>query len=214
MRNLVSRFKKFDGEYITDIVEYIREYVEREPSVTISIGCDSIQRRRKTTYAVTIMMYDTDIRNGAHVVFFRESCPKIRDTNDRLDREAMLAYEVAEEIGKLIEPFYKRKDLSDQCRKQYKYHLSKCMGEYSQLASQNEMNVINHIIISDEDRAIDYKLFDIHLDFNPSPGITGKNKSNGAYRRHTPWLKGVGYRVWCKPSAFASTSAADLLLKV
>ena len=117
MQNLNSRFKKFNGDFIPDIIEYLKNYIEREPTATISVGCDSIQRRRRTIYAVTVMLYDTDIKNGAHVVYFRESCPKIRDTNDRLDREAMLAYEVIEELQKGLEPFYTRKDLTIEQRK-------------------------------------------------------------------------------------------------
>jgi predicted RNase H-related nuclease YkuK (DUF458 family) len=34
------------------------------------------------------MLYNTDIKKGAHVVFFRESCAKIRDTQSRLYKEA------------------------------------------------------------------------------------------------------------------------------
>ncbi len=72
-----DRFKKFGGEYIPDIIQYLTDVAEKDPTVTITVGCDSIQARRKTIYAVTVMMYNTDIRNGAHVVFFRENCPKI-----------------------------------------------------------------------------------------------------------------------------------------
>ena len=213
MKNLSSRFKKFNGEFIPDIVEYLRAYIERDPTVTISVGCDSIQKRRKTIYAVTLMLYNTDIRNGAHVVFFRESCVKIRDTNERLDREAMLAYEVAEELNSLIEPFYSRADLNVLNRKAYKFHLAKCMGEYSNIAISDETRIVENITLSDEERNRVYRAVDLHLDFNPSAGLTGRNKSNAAYKKHTPWLRGCNYRVLCKPSAHAATSAADLLLQ-
>ena len=79
-----SRFKRFGGEQIPDIIEHLKQIIEKEPTSTISVGCDSIQVRRRTIYAITVMTYNTDLRNGAHVVFFRESCPKIRDTQERL----------------------------------------------------------------------------------------------------------------------------------
>ena len=79
-----SKFKLFGGEYIPDIVQYIKDYLEVDPNVTITVGCDSIQKRRRTVYAITVMMYNTDLRNGAHVVFFRESCDKIRENQERL----------------------------------------------------------------------------------------------------------------------------------
>lgn len=213
MRTIKDRFKKFGGTFIPDIFEYIREYVERDPTVTISVGCDSIQRRRKTIYAVTIMMYNSDIKNGAHVVFFREACPKIRNTDDRLDREAMLAYEVAEELGENIKSFYSRKDLTLENMRAYKFHTLRCAGEYAHVDGLSEHNVVSNLPISDEEMNAEYKLVDLHLDFNPEPGATGKNKSYPAFKKHTPWLKGVGYRVFVKHSSHAATSAADLLLK-
>ena len=78
-----TKFKRFGGEYIPDIIEYLKSSLEKDPGLTISVGCDSIQKRRKTIYAITIMLYNTDIKRGAHVVFFRESCPKIRETQSR-----------------------------------------------------------------------------------------------------------------------------------
>ncbi len=213
MKNILSRFKKFNGDFIPDIIEYLCDYIKKNPTVTISVGCDSIQKRRRTVYAVTIMLYDMDIRNGAHVVFFRDSCVKIRDTNERLDREAMLVYEVAEELNSLLEPHYNRKDLNLSNRKAYKYHLAKCQGEYSNVSVNDEYKIVENISLSDEDITREYRAIDLHLDFNPSAGITGRNRSNTAYKKHTPWLKGCSYRVWCKPNAHAATTAADLLLQ-
>ena len=79
-----NKFKRFGGEFIPDIVEYLKGCIESDPTVTITVGCDSIQKRKRTIYAITIMLYNTDIRKGAHVVFFRESCPKIRENQERL----------------------------------------------------------------------------------------------------------------------------------
>ena len=73
MRPLRERFKKFGGDFIPDIIQYLKDYININPSVTISVGCDSVQRRRKTIYAVTLMMYNEDYKNGAHLVFFRQN---------------------------------------------------------------------------------------------------------------------------------------------
>ena len=64
-----SKFKSFGGSYIPDIIEYLREYIKNEPSVTITVGADSIQKRKRTIYAITIMLYNTDIKRGEVVVF-------------------------------------------------------------------------------------------------------------------------------------------------
>jgi len=216
--NYKNSFKKFGGELIPDITEYLKGVIEKEPLSTISVGCDSIQARRRTIYAVTIMVYNTDIKRGAHVVFFRESCPKIRETQERLYREAQYLHDVGEYINAELESIgYKRGDLNDLERKKYKYHLQKSAGEYANIALHNEEAVVRNIVLTNEDNHSTQKLIDLHADFNPFESTKyekgHRNKSYVAYKSYTPWLRGLGYRVWCKPLAHAATTGADLLLK-
>jgi predicted RNase H-related nuclease YkuK (DUF458 family) len=207
-----NKFKKFGGEMIPDIIEYLKEIIEREPTSTISVGCDSIQVRRRTIYAVTVMTYNTDLKNGAHVVFFRESCPKIRDTQERLYKEAQYLHDVGTFINDELEKFYIRTDITDIERRKYKYHLLKSAGEFSETLLHNEEGVMNNLTLTDADR-VEVKQIDLHVDFNPFPGSTNRNRSYIAYKSYVPWLRGLGFRVWCKPLSFGATSAADLLLK-
>ncbi len=207
-----DKFKKFGGDYIPDIIEYLKEYIEKEPGITISVGCDSIQVRKRTIYAITVMMHNQDIRNGAHVVFFRESCEKIRDIQARLYKEAEYLNLVSEYINTELEQFYKRTDLTDYERKRYKYHILKSNGEYSHVALHQEESVIRNLTLSDADK-VEFRCIDVHVDFNPFEGDRGhRNKSYIAYRNYVPWLRALGYRVWAKPSSAAASSAADLLL--
>jgi predicted RNase H-related nuclease YkuK (DUF458 family) len=212
-----SKFKLFGGEYIPDIIQYIKDYIELDPNVTITVGCDSIQKRRRTVYAITVMMYNTDLRNGAHVVFFRESCDKIRDNQDRLYKEAQYLNDVGLYLDKELSDFYTRKDLTEIERKKYKFHLAKCNQEYSHVPIHQEEGVVNSIILTHADR-IDFRLVDLHIDFNPSEGTknergVSKNKSYIAYKSYVPWLRGMGFRTWAKPLSHASTTAADLLIQ-
>jgi len=212
-----SRFRKFGGDHIPDIVEYIKNFIDKDPTVTITVGCDSIQKRRKTTFANTIMLYNTDIRNGAHVVFFRESVSKIRDNQERLFREAKYLNDIGTYLDEELSKFYVRKDLTLDEMKRYKYHILRCKGEYSNVICDQEDGIIKNIILTDDDK-VDHRLVDLHVDFNPVEStITGKglhkNKSNDAYKSYVPWLRGMGFRTWAKPLAHAATSAADLLLK-
>ena len=207
-----NRFKKFGGDYIPDIIEYLRDYINNDPGVTISIGCDSIQKRRRTVYAITIMMHNGDLRHGAHVVFFRESCPKIRENQERLYKEAQWVHDVGTYLHDELSSFYQRNDLTDLERRRYKYHLAKCEGEYSHVPNHQEDDVIKNLPLLPADD-VEWKLVDIHVDFNPFEGRSGKNKSYVAYKSFVPWLKGLGFRVWAKPLGFAATSGADLLLK-
>ena len=94
----------------------------------------------------------------------------------------------------------------------------KCSGDYDHIQPSDLDRFINHLSLSDFEKEVDYKLVDIHLDFNPFETTThsrGKtnNKSNVAYKAYVPWLRGMNYRVFCKNIAFAATSAADLLLQ-
>jgi predicted RNase H-related nuclease YkuK (DUF458 family) len=210
-----DRFKLFDGQYIPDIIEYLKIHIEKDPYVTISVGCDSIQKRHRTVYAITIMVYNTDLIKGAHVVFFRESCTKIRDNNERLYKEAQYLHDIATFLDTELIEFYQRKDLTDFERKKYKFHLARCNQEYRYIKPHMEEKVINSFLLNEDDA--NFRLVDIHIDFNPNEGRKNekgvcKNKSYNAYKSYVPWLRGLGFRTWAKPSAHAATSAADLLL--
>jgi predicted RNase H-related nuclease YkuK (DUF458 family) len=212
-----SKFKLFGGEYIPDIVQYIKDYIEVDPNVTITVGCDSIQKRRRTVYAITVMMYNTDLRNGAHVVFFRESCDKIRENQERLYKEAQYLNDVGNYLDTELSTFYTRKDLTELERKKYKYHLARCNHEYSHVPIHQEEGVMNALVLTPADR-MDFRLVDLHVDFNPNEGTknergVSKNKSYIAYKSYVPWLRGMGFRTWAKPLAFGATTAADLLLQ-
>ena len=212
-----SKFKKFGGDYIPDIVQYIKEYLEIDPTATITVGCDSIQKRRRTVYAVTVMMYNTDLKNGAHVVFFRESCDKIRDNQERLYKEAQYLNDVGVYLDKELSEFYTREDLTEIERKRYKYHLARCNHEYSHVPIHQEEGVTNALVLTPADR-MEFRLVDLHVDFNPSEGTKNergisKNKSYVDYKSYVPWLRGMGFRTWAKPLAFGATTAADLLLQ-
>lgn len=213
-----NRFKKFGGDYIPDIIEYLKEYISKDPSVTISVGCDSIQKRKRTIYACTIMLYNTDIRNGAHVVFFRENIEKVRDNFERLHKEAQFCHDISEFLDVELSGFFTRNDLTILERKRYKFHLMRCNGEYDYIPPHQEETFIKNISLSEFEKTNPYKLVDIHVDFNPFEGTVNergisKNKSNLAYRAYVPWLRGMNYRVYAKPLAWGATSAADLLLQ-
>lgn len=213
-----NKYKKFGGDWIPNIIDYLKEKIDANPNITISVGCDSIQKRRSTIYANTIMIYDKDIKNGAHVVFFRETISKLKDNNERLFKESQFAYNVAEFLNNNLSSFYERKDIDDFQRKSYKYHLMLCEGKLNGLNIQDVDRFINNISLTDYEKSRKYKLVDIHLDFNPFESTQNgrhstNNKSNVAYNSYVPWLRGLDYRVFAKPNAFAATGAADLLLQ-
>ena len=208
-----NKFKQFGGQWIPDIIEYLKSKIELNPGITISVGCDSVQKRKRTIYACTIMLYNNDVKNGAHVVFFRENHDKVRDNHERLHKEAQMALDIAEFLNKELEGFYTRTDLTEYERQKYKFHLLRCNGEYAHLQNHDVEGFVRNLTLSEFEKTNPYKLVDIHIDFNPAEGESRKNKSNAAYHAYVPWLRGMNYRVWAKPDGAASTSAADLLLR-
>ena len=217
--NCRNKFKKFGGQRIPDVIEYIKEYIKENPYATISLGCDSVQRRKKTVYAITLMFYSISIKNGAHVIYFRDNINKVRDNFDRLGREADYVLNIGEWINNELEGQYVRMDLSDSEQRRYKFHLAKCNGEFAHVDASNEETVVKNLTLTDADKIrFSGKLIDLHLDFNPFEGSIdkkgyAKNKSNQAYNAYVGGIRGMGYRVFCKPCCPAASSAADLLLK-
>jgi predicted RNase H-related nuclease YkuK (DUF458 family) len=213
--NYRTSFKKFGGEKIPDIIEYLKAYLEKNPNTTISIGVDSIQKKT-TIYAITIVLHDKQMRDGAHVVFFREKLPKIRNNDERLQKEALYAYELSEFLHNELKSFYKRSDLTLYEKKRYKFHLLKCEGKYLDVPVYSEEFVISNLSLTDVELNEEFKLVDIHVDFNPfenTNGRRGRNKSYDSFKANVPWIRGFGFRVFSKPLSYSSSCSADFLLK-
>lgn len=211
-----KKFKKFGGEKIPDIVEYIMEIYERQPNITISIGNDSVQKSRRTMYANTLMIYNKTIKNGAHCVFYRESVPKIYDIFTRLYNEATYMNSLGNWLSnELKSAGYVRKDLDEFQRKAYKFMIQKEEGEHKYVPPHYEEDIIMGLHLNDVEKNFEYREVDLHLDFNPKElSLRNRiNKSFKAYQAAIPWLRGQNFRVMVKPYSHAATSSADLLLK-
>ena len=170
IKDLNKRFKKFNGNQITDVISYIRNYVKQYPDVTIALGCDSIKGCGKTIYAFTIMFYSYTRKNGAHIIYFKEKLPKIKNDFERLGKESEFIHGIAEWLDTELSKFYIRQDLSELERKRYKFHLSKCNGEFTHVGYSNEELIIDNLTLTEQDKLKEFKTIDLHLDYNPSEG--------------------------------------------
>lgn len=92
----METFKKSDGTIIPNVLDYIRNYIMEHPTVLIFVGCDSKNEVNKTVYATTICFQHPG--NGVHVIYRRETVPRIRDLFTRLWKEAENTLSVAEYI--------------------------------------------------------------------------------------------------------------------
>lgn len=209
---LKNIFRKVTGERIPDIIEYLKEYIQDNPTVTISIGCDSSRKKHGILYATTIMLHDHTVRDGAHVVFYRKKIKEKLDIFNRLYKEGEMILEVANYINDNLKNFHTRKDMSDENIKKYKLHLDQHKGNNVFIDGTDEEKLLKSIMVTNKDRLIEYKVCDIHLDYNIDYG-KGRNKSHNVFKAVVPWFKSSGYRVWCKPYSPASSSMADNLVR-
>ena len=155
-----KNFKKFGGELIEDLGQYIRNYLDKFPGTSIYIGADAVERQRQFMYSIVIAFYDEFRKDGVHYIFCRESTPNerlwVERTGDKAkDKAAVKAAKEANIYNKIygevervlktgqylekeLEGFVKRKSTDELIRLGYSPH-------------QN-------------------KLIDIDVDINPDPG--------------------------------------------
>lgn len=213
----MKTFKTFEGEKIENILDYVSSNLEKNPNLTISVGCDSAPGS-PIVYVVTIMLYDATSKKGAHIVYYKETdWSDPRNSFNRLQKESELALEMAQYLHETLCLKFERKDLTDLERKRYKYHVLRNAGHFSNIDPRYEENVIRNMTLTEAEKGIEYKLIDIHVDFNAFEGKVDrkgnpKNRSNLSFKTWVPYLRSLGYRVFVKPSAVAASSAADILL--
>ena len=88
-------FTKIDGSKI-ELESYIVNYMKDHPGIDIMVGCDSQNRRNKTSYAAVVALYNPG--RGAHVIFRRWSTRKETVRSSRLLNEVWSSVEIAEAI--------------------------------------------------------------------------------------------------------------------
>lgn len=187
----MESFKKFGGEHVRDVGQYVLDYVTQYPETMVFIGTDSTQLRKQTLYATAVMLYHPG--GGAHIVFKRDRVPKIKDLFTRLWKEVEIVKEVAEYIDSTLKGKYKFEWTKDTLRE---YNNMLRMPTDKELEEANNKLQIERLVFVD-------------LDFNPSEN----HKSNIVHDAGVGTLKGHGFRVRTKPTAWAASCAADLVCK-
>ena len=91
-------FRKFSGEKIPNIEDYIKNYLDEHKGVEILVGTDSQNRGENTVYSTVIALYDPG--HGAHCVFKRWREPRERIRSIRLMNEVWASLATAEDLIK------------------------------------------------------------------------------------------------------------------
>lgn len=156
-----NKFKKFGGEVIEDLGEYIRTYLRRFPGTSLYIGADSAERGRQILYTTVVAFYDEFRRDGVHYIFNKEFAPNERmwverTGNKDLDKATVKAAKEANVYNKIYGEVervlalgqYLEKELEGVVRR-------KSSEELIKLGISTHQN----------------RLIDIDVDINPDPGF-------------------------------------------
>jgi predicted RNase H-related nuclease YkuK (DUF458 family) len=110
-----ENFKNLKEEEIKDIVSYIINYIQRDPgdrdkgrssNIEIAIGCDSVNKKRRTIFNITIVFYDRMLHKGAHIIYKTVYEKRIRDLHTKLWREVEYVRELGEFLDEKLKDFY------------------------------------------------------------------------------------------------------------
>lgn len=100
MENIIGTmaFKKFTGEKLDNVAEYVKEYVkEHKPiDIEIIIGTDSQNKGHYTVYSTVIVLCTPG--RGGHCIFRRWKTPKERVRQVRLLKEVEESINIANEL--------------------------------------------------------------------------------------------------------------------
>jgi len=89
-------FKKFSGEKLSNISDYINEYIKNNNEIEIIIGTDSQNKGRNTTYSTVVVLYTPG--HGGHCIFRRWKTPKETVRQVRLLKEVEESINLANEL--------------------------------------------------------------------------------------------------------------------
>ena len=183
MENLVWR--KFSGEKISSINEYVVNYIKNvDRNAKIIVGCDSDNHARKTNYAITVVFYNEKLKNGAHVVYATHRVPKIKDVITKLWNEAVFVHNIAESLDNSLRDIH------------YYYKFDK-----------------NYYDDSIPDKLVEIHV-DLNATKATRNGARfTNNKSNKIYNDVMGWLCGERYKVMGKPYGYVSSNCADKICR-
>lgn len=105
----VLDWKMYNGNKITNVSDYVREWALANPFGDIIIGCDSQAHHKYVKYSISICMHmkdEFDIGHGAHVIFanvFATDKSLKRDLHRKLLLEATLSIQAADEAKQNLE---------------------------------------------------------------------------------------------------------------
>jgi predicted RNase H-related nuclease YkuK (DUF458 family) len=210
-----KRFKKFGGQTIEELGKYFKDYLinnsRNDYSIKVYVGCDSETFRKQVQYANVAAVYDTFRKDGVHYIFEKERVEKAyvkinASGNKDVDKEKLKKAKEGIMFNRLWGEIERVAEIGLYLEDELKGYLKKYSS--AELVKMPRFDGKPGNLSSNQD-----KLVDIDIDINPDPGEQGQNKSNMVYDAAVGYLTGLGFRVRCKPYAWAASCAADMNCK-
>ena len=89
-------FKKFSGDELDNVTEYIKDYIKENKDIEIIIGTDSQNKNNYTKWSTVIVLYNPG--HGGHCIFKRWRTSKEKVKNVRLLKEVEESINTADEL--------------------------------------------------------------------------------------------------------------------
>ena len=87
------KFKKMGSNEDVILLDYVKSVIEKNPETKIYIGCDSQSFSNKTIYITTVVFRHD--KRGAHVIYRKETIPRVKDLWTKLWNELTRSIDVA-----------------------------------------------------------------------------------------------------------------------
>ena len=96
-------FKKFTGEKLPNVEEYVKNYYKTHGNIDIMVGTDSQGKGSRTVFSTIVAMYDRgdgEHGHGAHCIFRRWNTRRYKkaEVYDRMIAETTASIEVAKNL--------------------------------------------------------------------------------------------------------------------
>ena len=96
-------FKKFTGEKLENVQEYVKNYCKEHENIDVMVGTDSQGRGSKTIFSTIVAMYnrgDGEHGHGAHCIFCRWNTRRYKkgELYERMIAETTASLEVAQAL--------------------------------------------------------------------------------------------------------------------
>ncbi len=99
----VIDFRKASGESVPDIIQYVKDYVNKHSNIQVVVTTDSQTNGSKTNFCTAVVMYDKgdgEHGHGAHCIWKKWNVPKYRkeQRQERLLKEVEESLNVARDL--------------------------------------------------------------------------------------------------------------------